>query len=124
MKDPEKALLSLRLRFLALGARDTARIDSTTRVWIGHDLFYFADVKARDRFLRDPLAQIRALTDPVTQRRFHPTKRSPQLAWHGRSYYFESDSTRVVFRGMSDWYAHRGPMDEGMPMAPEPPAPH
>jgi YHS domain-containing protein len=123
VKDPEQALQSLGLGFLAPGGRDSARIDSTTRVWVGHDLFYFADRAARDRFLSDPLAQCRALTDPVTQRRFHPSRKSPQLSYRGRQYFFQTDSTRAVFRGMPDWYAQRGPMDEATPMAPKPPAP-
>lgn len=128
MKDPEKALASLGLQFQILGGGKAARLDSTTRVWIGHDLFYFADSSARGRFLRDPLAQVQALTDPVTQRRFHPTRHSPQLSFHGRRYYFESDSTRTAFGGMPDWYAQRGPMDERQPMEPAPhaaePVPH
>jgi YHS domain-containing protein len=118
VKDPEKALGSLDLQFLAPGGSAPARLDSTTRAWIGHDLFYFADQPARDRFLRDPLATCRALSDPVTENRFQPTARSPQLNYHGRRYYFQSDSTRTVFRGMPDWYAKRGPMDEAVPMAP------
>lgn len=123
MKDPEKALGSLGLQFLAPGSRDTAKLDPITRVWIGHDLFYFADRAARDRFVKDPLAVAHTLTDPVTQHRFHPTKRSPQLDYVGRHYYFQSESTLTVFRGMPDWYAKRGPMDEAQAMAPAPPAP-
>jgi YHS domain-containing protein len=116
VKDPERALASLGLQFPSLSGAAEARQDSTTRIWIGHDLFYFADRASRDRFGRDPLAQIRALTDPVTQRRFHPTAASPQLSYHGRRYFFESDSTRGVFRGRPDWFAQRGPMDESQPM--------
>jgi YHS domain-containing protein len=119
VKDPEKALGSLSLQFLTPDGAAPARLDSTTRAWVGHDLFYFANARARDQFLRDPLAVCRSLTDPVTQRRFHVTRKSPELSYHGRHYYFESDSTRTVFRGMPDWYAKRGPMDEAVPMAPE-----
>ena len=124
MKDPEKALTSLSLQFLTPDGAKPAKLDSTTRVWIGHDLFYFADAHARGRFLRDPLAVCRALTDPVTQGRFRPTRKSPHLSYQGRSYYFASDSTLAVFRGMPDWYAKRGPMDEAVPMAPSSPASH
>lgn len=124
MKDPEKALGSLGLQFLAPGSRDTAKLDPAMRVWIGHDLFYFADRAARDRFVKDPLAVARTLTDPVTQRRFHPTHRSPQTDYLNRHYYFESDSTLGVFRGMPDWYAKRGPMDEAQSMMGPAPAKH
>ncbi|MGH7740640.1 MAG: hypothetical protein ACRENS_01310 [Candidatus Eiseniibacteriota bacterium] len=119
MKDPEKALASLGLQFQILGGSAPARLDSTTRLWIGHDLFYFESGAARDRFVRDPLPHLEALTDPVTQRRFHPTSRSPQLTLHGRRYLFESDSSRTVFKGRPDFYAHRGPMDEAQPMMPD-----
>ena len=120
MKDPEAALRSVGLQFQAPGKRDTARLDPSTRAWIGHDLFYFADPAARDKFLKDPLSVAHMLTDPVTQHRFHPTKRSPQLDYLTRHYYFESDSTRSVFQKMPDWYAKRGPMDEAQSMAPMP----
>lgn len=117
MKDPEKALTALGLEFEAPGG-GAAKLDSTMRVWVGHDLFYFADRASRDRFARDPLAVCHTLTDPVTQRRFASTRKSPQLSYHGRRYYFETDSTRSVFRGRPDFYAKRGPMDEATPMGP------
>ena len=115
MKDPEKALNALGLSFQAPGG-GASRVDSTLRVWVGHDLFYFADPASRDRFVKDPLALCHTLTDPVTQRRFASTPKSPQLNYHGRRYFFASDSTRSVFRGRPDFYAKRGPMDEATPM--------
>jgi YHS domain-containing protein len=87
--------------------RRSAVIDSTLRVFVGHDLFYFSDAAARARFLKDPLRWCSRLTDPVTQRRFHPTRTSPHLAWHGRPYWFASDSTLMVFRAMPDSFALR-----------------
>ena len=102
----------------------TARLDSTYRAWIGHDLFYFASHDSREHFLRSPLSYCSALTDPVTQLRFHPQASSPHLNYLGRRYYFASDSTRARFLSNPSFYATRGPMDALRTMAPEHPAAH
>ncbi len=116
MKGPEAYLNGLALRFSEPRGHRAARLDSSLRVWIGHDLFYFADRAARDRFAHDPLSACRALSDPVTQRRFRPTRKSPRLDYSGRPYWFESEATRDTFRTRPDWFANRGPMDEARPM--------
>lgn len=79
-------------------------------------MFYFASRGESDRFERDPLRWCRALTDPVTQQRFRPTVRSPRMDYHGRPYWFASDSSRAAFRAMPDSFAVRGPIEEGRPM--------
>jgi len=84
-----------------------AVVDSTMRTWVGHDVFFFSGVEERDRFRRDPLRYCRRLTDPVTLRRFAPSRRSPHLEWRGRPYYFASDSTRATFASMPDSFALR-----------------
>lgn len=84
-----------------------ASVDSTLRVFVGHDLFYFADAGSRDRFTKDLLRYCRRLTDPVTQRRFRPTRRSRHLDRGGRAYWFASDSTYRVFMAMPDSFAVR-----------------
>ena len=117
MKDPESHLATLALRFRSpVNPRLEFQPDSARRVWIGQDLFYFASEAERSRFVADPLRWCRALTDPVTQRRFHPTSRSPRLSYAGRPYWFASDSTRGVFVAKPDSFAVRGPLDEGRPM--------
>src|SRR5439155_24603077 len=73
--------------------RRTAVVDSSMRLVIGHDLFYFAGPRERERFVKDPLRYCRRLTDPVTLRRFEPRRTSPKLEYHGRMYYFAGDST-------------------------------
>ena len=85
----------------------SAVVDSTLRVFVGHDLFYFADAAARARFVKDPLRWCTRLTDPITQRRFRPTSTSPHLNFRGRPYWFASDSTFTVFRAMPDSFALR-----------------
>ena len=84
-----------------------AVLDSSLRVRVGHDLFYFADAAGRARFLKDPLRWCARLSDPVTQRRFKPARTSPHLDWRGRRYWFASDSTLAVFRAMPDSFATR-----------------
>jgi YHS domain-containing protein len=84
-----------------------ARVDSSLRVFVGHDLFYFADAGSRARFVKAPLRYCRRLTDPVTLGRFTPTTRSPHLDYAGRPYWFASDSTFTVFKAMPDSFAMR-----------------
>jgi YHS domain-containing protein len=117
VKDPESRLKALGLEFLdPVQITRPAKLDSTYRAWIGQDAFYLSSHDTREHFLHDPLKYCAALTDPVTQARFHPTSASPKLTYHGRAYYFASDSTRAVFRSKPDFYAVRGPMDEAHPM--------
>ena len=81
--------------------------DSSLRVFVGHDIFYFADAASRARFLREPLRYCRRLTDPVTLRRFRPTPRSPHLEYLRRPYWFAADSTFRVFQATPDSFAVR-----------------
>ena len=108
VQGPEKYL-----RALGIGLRDmvhparAARVDSSLRVFVGHDVYYFADAAARARFVKEPLRWCKRLTDPVTLRRFRPTIRSPRLEYRGRPYWFASDSTFTVFKATPDSFAVR-----------------
>lgn len=125
MKGPEPLLNGLELSFRdPVRPHRTAKLDPSYRAWIGQDAFYFASHDTREHFLHDPLRYCSALTDPVTEHRFHPTRRSPQLVYGGRRYYFAADSTLARFRTRPAFYAMRGPMDEMRPMLPERPAAH
>ena len=127
MKGPELLLRGQLLTFRdPVHPQRQARLDSTYRVWIGHDAFYFASHDSRERFLKEPLRYVRMLSDPVTEQRFHPTAASPRLEYRGRPYYFAAESTRARFRAHPDYWAQRGPMDEAMTMtgARPSPAPH
>jgi YHS domain-containing protein len=84
-----------------------AKIDPALRVWYGHDLFYFSDAGARAKFLEDPLRYARAMTDPVVQTRFEPSKASPGLVHAARTYRFRSEVTRTTFRAHPDSFATR-----------------
>lgn len=108
MKGPEPFL-----KAQAIDVRDAidpsrpAVLDSTRRVFIGHDLFFFADAASRVTFEKNPLRWTKRLTDPVTLKRFRPTARSARFTHRGRRYWFASDSTRMVFRAMPDSFAVR-----------------
>jgi len=91
----------------AVDPRRTAVVDSTRRLFLGHDLFYFADSISQARFESDPLRWIRRLTDPVTLQRFRPTRHSPQFAYMGRRYWFANDATRARFGAAPDSFALR-----------------
>jgi YHS domain-containing protein len=106
--NPERYLRERRIRVpdLVRPGRP-ALFDSTLRVAIGHDLFYFSDAGARDAFARNPLRYVRALTDPVNQHRFRPTWRSRHLDYRGRRYWFETDLTFREFRAIPAAYAQR-----------------
>jgi YHS domain-containing protein len=87
--------------------RRPARLDSSLRVVLGHDIFFFADEASRARFLKDPLRYCRRLTDPVTLRRFRPTSRSSHVDYRGRGYWFANDSTFTAFQATPDSFAVR-----------------
>jgi len=77
------------------------------RTYVGHDVFYFSGATERDRFRKDPLRYCRRLTDPVTLKRFTPSRKSPTLEWRGRPYYFANGATRATFASMPDSFAVR-----------------
>ena len=70
MKGPEPFLKARGIKVRDLvSPRRPAVVDSLLRVFVGHDLFYFADAATRARFVKEPLRYCRRLTDPVTLER-------------------------------------------------------
>lgn len=84
-----------------------AVVDSMMRVYVGHDVFYFSGAWEREQFRKDPLRYCRRLTDPVTLKRFAPSRKSPRLEWKGRPYYFATAATRTTFAATPDSFAIR-----------------
>ncbi len=108
VQGPETPLRAQRLAFRCPVARGrAARIDSTLRVMINHDIYYFSSRAARARFEADPLRYCRTLTDPITRGRFTPTPRSPWTVYDGRRYYFPSVTARAQFVAQPDSFAVR-----------------
>jgi YHS domain-containing protein len=108
VKDPEQYLKALKIDVRsALHPRQAAVVDSSERVFVGHDLFYFANAAERQKFIANPLGYCRQLTDPVTLARFKPSRQSPHTTFRGRPYYFASDSTFESFNAAPDSFAVR-----------------
>ena len=84
-----------------------AKIDSTLRVFVGHDLFFFSDAKAKATFSAHPLRYCGRLTDVVSRARFAPTVKSPHTVFRGRPYYFAGPETFAQFQAMPDSFAIR-----------------
>lgn len=80
-----------------LDARKPAVIDAEHCVRLNYEAFFFGDPWERERFRSDPLTYCGLLTDPVSRRRFRPTKDSPRAAHAGVDYYFESEENRTRF---------------------------
>ena len=108
MKGPEPYLKAQSIEVRdPVEPRRRAAVDPARCVFIGHDLFYFADAASQARFEKDPLRWAKRLTDPVTLKRFTPTARSPKASHMGRRYWFASDSTFATFQAMPDSFALR-----------------
>lgn len=75
-----------------------AVLDSTLRIALNWEVFFFSDAKAMQMFQKQPLLYCGLLTDPVSQERFQPTRRSPRTEYKGREYYFMSKDHRATFR--------------------------
>ena len=84
-----------------------ARIDSSLRRKIGHDIFYFSNATAMRLFDRDPLRYVKALSDPVTNDRFRVTHTSPREEYKSRVYYFASTGEKTVFETDREKYKDR-----------------
>jgi YHS domain-containing protein len=89
----------------AVDPGQTAVIDSLHCVRINYETYFVSSAAARRKLESDPLKYCGRLTDPVSQLRFTPTKRSPRLEWGGKPYYFVSDSTRALFASTPDSFA-------------------
>lgn len=110
MQDPEPYLRSLGVQVSCIVyPKRTARIDTSLRRRIGHDLFYFSSAQAMKLFDRDPLKYVKRLSDPITNARFAVARRSRTTEFGGRAYYFAADSTIAQFLSAPDrWKDRRG----------------
>ena len=77
------------------------------RVMLNQEAYFFSGKVALKRFQSDPTRYSGPLTDPVTQTRFQPTSRSPRLDFQGRTYFFESETTKRQFETAPATYSVR-----------------
>lgn len=109
MQDPERYLRALQIEPpCTVYPKRKAILDSSLRIKMNHEIFYFSSKAARDLFLKNPLRYCGLLTDPVGKQRFQPTAQSPRATFRGRSYYFAADSSRTRFLGAPEKFADRG----------------
>ena len=108
MQDPEPYLRAQSIGVSCLVyPTKKARIDSSMRRVIGHDIFYFSSGQAMRQFDRDPLRYVKRLSDPVTNDRFKVTRSSPHLEYRNRVYYFASAGEQGIFDGDREKYRNR-----------------
>lgn len=84
-----------------------ASYDPKMRVFVNQEAYFFSGNDTKKRFLADPVRYSGPLTDPVSQKRFQPTPRSPHAKYEDRIYYFESDVTQRQFAASPKGFAHR-----------------
>ena len=108
MQDPEPYLRDQKIEVpCVVYPKMKARIDTSLRRRIGHDLFYFSTAQAMRLFDRDPLRYVKSLSDPVTSDRFKVTHSSPRETYKERTYYFASPSNRDRFDADREKYRDR-----------------
>ncbi len=84
-----------------------AVFDSTMRAFVNWEVFFFSDAKAMQTFHKKPLQYCGLLTDPVSQERFQPTRKSARTEFKGRPYYFVSKDNRAAFLRDPEKHARR-----------------
>jgi YHS domain-containing protein len=110
-EDPDQYVKARKVRVpCAVHPRKKAKPDPALTTRLNWEVFMFSSAKARAQFDREPLRYCGWLTDPVTQHRFQPAAASPSTTFGGRSYYFETDSTRTLFTATPDSFALRKSM--------------
>ena len=108
MQDPERYLRELQLDPpCVVQPEKKGIIDTSMRLRVNYEIYYFSSATAMQRFKKDPLRYCGFVTDPITMARFKPTARSPKTEYLGRPYYFAADSTRARFLGRPDRFAER-----------------
>jgi len=84
-----------------------ASYDPKLRVFVNQETYFFSSNDTKKRFLSDPVRYSGPLTDPVTQKRFRPTPRSPRAKYQDRLFYFESPVTQRQFAAAPKDFARR-----------------
>ena len=108
MQDPEPYLRAQSIEVpCVVYPNRKARIDTSLRRRIGHDLFYFSTAQAMRLFDRDPLKYVKSLSDPVSSDRFKVSRASVRESYRERTYYFAGEATRATFDTDREKYRDR-----------------
>lgn len=61
------------------------------------EVYRFSSEATLQRFVHAPMLWCGVVRDPVSGRRFLPSRRSPTAYWIGGPYYFESEDNKARF---------------------------
>ncbi len=107
MEDPERYLNEIHAELPSFDdPSKPAVIDRLHRASVNHEVYFFSTEAAREAFERDPVATCGLLTDPVSGKRFQPTKKSPRKEYRGRPFFFPSQASRKTFVSNPMMYAN------------------
>jgi len=96
-KEPEGYLTAFSPSLVCPVTGKPAKPEAKLRAYVNHEIFYFANDAARQKFRTSPLKYVGMVTDPVSRVRFQPKASSPRADWESRPFYFESGETRAKF---------------------------
>ena len=107
-KDPARYLREQKIDVrCVVNAGRNSNPDPKRCVYVNHEIFFLSTRDALAHFKKSVLKYCGWLTDPVSGARFRPTVASPRLTYKGRSYYFNTMSTRMQFEALPDSFAVR-----------------
>lgn len=105
IQDPGRYLKELKIQLPdPVDAARPATLDTTLRAYVNQDVFLFASASTMKKFQKNPIKYCGMVGDVVNGNRFQPTRNSPTMEYNGRSFYFQSDSTRVTFAVSPELY--------------------
>ena len=64
---------------------------------VNGEVYRFSSERTLQRFMQSPTMWCGVVRDPVSGRRFLPSRRSPTAYWVGGPYFFESESNKDQF---------------------------
>jgi len=89
----------------AVDSSTMAILDPAHRSFVGHEVYFFSTLEAKQRFDSTPFEFTGTVTDPVSLARFQPGPDSPSRTAAGRLFYFGSDQTVAMFDMDPDRYS-------------------
>jgi YHS domain-containing protein len=103
VQDPTSYLQAREIEVASFFDPDRAAVlDDSHLARVNYDLYFFADANEVQRFRDDPLRQCGMTSDPVTFKRFRPTRRSPRVEHAGQAFVFATAATHATFTAMPD----------------------
>jgi len=98
VQGPEVFLNDLELSVnCVVNTNQKAQLDPEHRVFVNWETYYFSDNKAVKKFNKSAYKFTGKLTDPVSQKRFQPDKKSPSRTIDGRLFYFLNKDNALAF---------------------------